>query len=206
MIDLQRVGASKMPPPQYWAPCRVFSRELWPELAISTLDALPLDLETITACLPLAVLVFSIPMKLLANKKKVTSFSERKKRGSWGVVNNIRLLLALLVLAINVIFRLLLALDSSFCPHDIILLGVSFFTLVLGIGDLLAVLLQHQVTSVTQIVFWMSISLCNIPHILDSIHPQTKFDSPVFFLPVVIQIITFIVLVLQLVSLQIQAS
>lgn len=186
-----------MPPP-WLAACRNFTFALWPELTNTTTSSHPiLELGTITACLPLVILVVFIPKTLLTlKKKKKDNLNNEKKRVSWGVVNNIRLLLALLVLVINVVFRLLLALDSGLCFHDIILLAVTFATLVLGIGHLLAVILLHQVTSVTQIIFWASISACNIPHLLDALQ-LNQLLSAVFILPLLIKLLAFVILVLQ---------
>ena len=181
-----------MPPP-WLAACRAFTFPHWPELATTITTHLILDLDTITVCLPLFV---SILITLLTFKKKTKILNDEKKRVSWGVVNNVRLLLALLALVSNVIFRLLLLLDSAFCFHDIILLALAFFTFVLGIGDLLAVVLLHRVTSMTQILFWTSISACNVPHLLTAVH-LNQIVTGAFILSLLVQLLAFVLLVLQ---------
>ena len=91
----------------------------------------PSLLHILSCCLPCLLL---LPSPLATFRRAKGHKGQSRTARNWGVLNNARVFLALLTLLLGVIFRLLLALSSNFCHTDIVLLGVSFFTFLLGIG------------------------------------------------------------------------
>ena len=148
----------------------------------------PLLLDALTTSLPYLLLLLSSPLLL-------TSATSTKYGGPWGWLNNLRAALALATLLLNVIFRLLLALSSSLCGPDLILLGVSFLSLILGIGSLLRVILLRHVTSKVQAFMWISVFLCNLPHFISGTNDSSS--SELFILPLLLQLLSGLLITLQ---------
>ena len=150
----------------------------------------PSLLDILSCCLPCLLL---LPSPLATFRRAKGHKGQSRTARNWGVLNNARVFLALLTLLLGVIFRLLLALSSNFCHTDIVLLGVSFFTFLLGIGNLLSTILCKRVTSVTQTFLWSIIFLYNIPHLIRGIK---DLSLPLFLLHLTLQIVTAILVFL----------